>query len=97
MISCQRLSTSRFLVKNRWPPRSNRYPVALDGHGQAADLVGGLEDGDALTALGQQVPGGQSGRAAPEHEHGAARAVVAVEEAGIHGYVDASLRGGRSA
>src|SRR5437763_2631072 len=26
MISCQRSSTSLILVKNRWPPRSKRYP-----------------------------------------------------------------------
>jgi hypothetical protein len=51
MISCQSLSTSRFFVKNRWPPRIEAIAVALDGHGQAADLVGRLQDGDGLARL----------------------------------------------
>ena len=48
-----------------------------DGLGDAADLVVGLEDDDLLAGLGQQVAGGQPGRAAADDDIGTVAAAVA--------------------
>ena len=44
--------------------------VAHLGPGDAADLVGRLEHDHGLALLGEQVAGGQAGRAAAEHDDG---------------------------
>jgi hypothetical protein len=74
-------------------------PVAVrvdDGLGDAADLLVGLEDDDLLAGLGQQVSGGQAGRAATDDEIGllVPRAVARIRVGGqrrefrgrCHGY-----------
>ena len=81
MISCQRSSTSLTLVKKRWPAEVEAVAVADRGLGDAADLVLGLEHDHGQPLLGEQVAGGQPGRAASE-DHGRLVAHVGARELG---------------
>ena len=53
-----------------------------DRLGDAADLLVGFQDDDLLAGLGQQIPGGQAGGAAAQHDVRALGA-VGVRDGGI--------------
>ena len=61
--------------------------VAHLGAGDPADLIGRLEHDHRLALLGQQVAGGQAGRAAAEHDDGLLGGDVGARGVGAEGAV----------